>query len=135
MEMCASPMADNGRGVGFGASIQDVTSAHETNQLLEQQAHSDPLTGLPNRSVLAEVTAEVAARCESALLFVDLDNFKFVNDSLGHGSGDVLLCVIADRLRSCTRGAGPVGRFGGAEFVGVLGDAPGSDAVAALAHL
>src|SRR3546814_4925411 len=68
VELCAAPVADNGRDVGFVASIQDVTSAHETNQLLEQQAHSDPLTGLPNRSVLAEVTAEVAARCESALL-------------------------------------------------------------------
>jgi diguanylate cyclase (GGDEF)-like protein len=89
------------------------------------QAHFDPLTQLPNRRLLMDEldAALVKAReqaCELALLFIDLDRFKHVNDSLGHAAGDALLVEVSSRIRACVRGSDIVARMGGDEFVVLL---------------
>ena len=98
------------------------------DQALYQSAHYDALTQLPNRSLFLGELARELARAERqgarlALLFIDLDGFSHVNDSLGHATGDELLVRAADRLRSCVRKADLVARLGGDEFTVVLPDA------------
>src|SRR3954463_26715 len=93
---------------------------------LEHQANYDALTGLPNRNLLHDrlkqaVYAQRHAR-NVAVVFIDLDHFKFVNDSLGHGTGDKLLKGMAERLRTVLREGDTVARLGGDEFVLVLND-------------
>jgi diguanylate cyclase (GGDEF)-like protein len=88
---------------------------------LRQAAHSDRLTGLPNRSSFA-VSLEAAIGQPAILLFLDLDGFKKVNDTLGHHAGDRLLVAVADRLRHCLRTGDVAARFGGDEFVVLLHD-------------
>jgi diguanylate cyclase (GGDEF)-like protein len=89
-------------------------------QLL-RAAHSDRLTGLPNRSSFT-ASLEAAVGRPAALLFLDLDGFKLVNDSLGHHAGDRLLVCVADRLRQCLRAGDVAARFGGDEFLVLLDD-------------
>ncbi len=98
----------------------------EAEERLQQLAHYDPLTQLPNRLLLADRLAQAIAqaRRNNALLvigFLDLDGFKTVNDSLGHGVGDRLLVEVADRLKGFIRGGDTIARLGGDEFVLVLG--------------
>jgi diguanylate cyclase (GGDEF)-like protein len=116
-----------------------------------REAQSDRLTGLPNRSsFVASLEAAIERRRTggrpAAVLFLDLDGFKPVNDSLGHHTGDRLLAGVADRLRQCLRGGDVAGRFGGDEFLVLLDDvAPGpaldqlvdriSEAISAPYHL
>lgn len=92
---------------------------------LERMAFYDTLTGLPNRSLLNIRIAHAMAQSDTnelpvALIFVDLDNFKQINDSLGHDVGDFLLCEVAQRLRNCVRLSDTVVRWGGDEFVVLL---------------
>ncbi|MEU8662385.1 diguanylate cyclase domain-containing protein, partial [Actinoplanes philippinensis] len=99
----------------------------EQQQRLEHQAQSDRLTGLPNRaSFVASLESAIARRrAESrpaVVLFLDLDGFKRVNDSLGHHTGDRLLVCVAERLRHCLRREDVIGRFGGDEFLVLLDD-------------
>ena len=101
----------------------DVTEQREhTQELLHQTLH-DPLTGLPNRTLLVDRLAHALSRTERvegagvALLFLDLDHFKLVNDSLGHPTGDAILVEAAARLRAAVRPSDTVARFGGDEFV------------------
>lgn len=104
---------------------QDVTEEHEAGERIEQLAHYDTLTGLPNRFLFRQRAddAIAAARRDGkplALLFLDLDRFKFVNDTQGHEAGDRLLQEVAGRLRACVRGTDTVGRLGGDEFLVLL---------------
>lgn len=108
----------------------------ETERMLETRAYYDELTGLPNRNLFNDRMARAIARARRegiplTLLFCDLDNFKVINDSLGHAAGDVLLQHVADRLRGVMRVSDTVCRLGGDEFVAIL---EGSDANAA-AHV
>ncbi len=99
---------------------------------LEKLAHYDTLTGLPNRYMFQqalELTLERARKLRSnvALLFIDLDNFKVVNDSLGHATGDTLLKIISQRLTQCVRSSDIVSRLGGDEFTVIIDQAKGME--------
>lgn len=107
------------------ALIEDITARKQQEETITHQAFHDALTGLPNRMRFAERLdqALVKARRERtpmALMFLDLDHFKDVNDALGHGAGDALLQEVARRLRSCVRGTDTVARIGGDEFTVLL---------------
>jgi len=103
---------------GFIVTGHDVTELVQTRTTLEHLATHDALTGLANRSVLLEtLDAIVSHRARAAVVFIDLDRFKPVNDLLGHEAGDELLRVVADRLRSVVRPGDLVARVGSDEFV------------------
>lgn len=107
--------------------FSDITKKRESEELIWRQANFDSLTGLPNRSMFHDRLGQVikqAHRSEErvALLFLDLDYFKEVNDTLGHAMGDKLLQVAARRVRHCIRESDTVARLGGDEFTVILGD-------------
>jgi len=118
--------------------VENTSDHQERGRLLAHQAAHDPLTGLPNRSMFLEELRLALSHAESreriAVLFIDLDRFKVVNDSLGHPAGDRLLMTIADRLRAATRPSDMVARFEGDEFTVLcagVSDESGGRAVAA----
>ena len=117
--------------------LTDITEKKKAQRVIDYLAHHDALTGLPNRLLVRDRVEQAIAAAKRdkhkiALLFMDLDNFKSINDSLGHASGDVLLEVISHRLRESIRGADTVSRFGGDEFLVVLSHITASDAVVAV---
>lgn len=108
----------------FNGTVQDITERKQAEQTLRVQAQTDALTGLMNRdAILAHLDARLSdpADGEVALLYIDLDRFKIVNDVLGHTAGDELLVSAARRMREAVDGEGLIARFGGDEFVIVCG--------------
>jgi diguanylate cyclase (GGDEF)-like protein/hemerythrin-like metal-binding protein/PAS domain S-box-containing protein len=109
------------------AMFTDITERKQHQHQLEQLAHYDPLTGLPNRVLLADRLRQAMAQSHRhhqvlALAFIDLDDFKSINDRHGHDAGDQLLTVIAERMTAALRESDTLARIGGDEFVAVLGD-------------
>lgn len=121
-------------GVRIGVA-RDVTALRQAEEKLYFLAHHDPLTGLTNRSLFhdrLDSALRAAARHQSnlALLFLDINDFKFINDTYGHAAGDRLLCTIARRLERCVRETDTVARMGGDEFTVLLTNIQSSEAVA-----
>jgi len=115
----AVPVRSVGTPAAFLGTIEDVTDRRRFEDLLAWQASHDPLTRLPNRAQLMdEITSALADGTDDlAVLFFDLDDFKIVNDTLGHRAGDELLVVVSTRLRNTVRDQDHVFRFAGDEFV------------------
>ncbi|WP_296447098.1 EAL domain-containing protein [Rhodoferax sp. UBA5149] len=107
------------------AIVRDITARKKAEEKIKELAFFDQLTGLPNRTLLLDRLGQlIAASSRSgnygAMLFIDLDNFKILNDTLGHDMGDLLLTQVAQRLSLCVRDGDTVARFGGDEFVVVV---------------
>ena len=126
---------DTGRTLGWRGVLSDVTAKVEAERGLWRLAHTDSLTGLANRFTLRDGLAQVL-RDErgSALLMLDLDHFKTVNDTLGHSVGDELLQAVAQRLRTCVRPGDLVARLGGDEFAVLMTHSGDRDVANALAQ-
>ena len=120
---------------GIVVNYRDITERKTLEERLKHQAFHDPLTELPNRALFMNRLGHALIRTErrekpAAVLFLDLDNFKLINDSLGHEAGDTLLVSVAERLRRCLRAEDTASRFGGDEFTILLEDIrDASDAV------
>ena len=119
--------------------FNDISQFKDYQTRLEFLATHDALTGLPNRTLLRDRLDEAISRAqrdglEVAVLFLDLDRFKSINDTLGHSVGDELLGLVATRLRNAVRDVDTVSRMGGDEFAIILGDCRDSSDVATLAH-
>jgi len=125
-ETIKTPIRDlHGRVTGILGVCRDITDRKRAEQEIERLAFYDALTGLPNRRLLLDRLQRSIAACQrtrnlGALLFIDLDNFKDLNDTLGHDMGDQLLAQVAARLVGSVREADTVARFGGDEFVVML---------------
>ncbi|MES9876296.1 MAG: EAL domain-containing protein [Candidatus Sedimenticola sp. PURPLELP] len=132
---------DNGEVSHYVGIASDITELKLSEQRLEHMAHYDPLTKLPNRMLLQDRLDHSIAQCrrsnsQLALLFVDLDRFKAVNDSYGHEIGDQLLVEVAVRLKRCVREGDTIARLGGDEFVIIISNlADPSDALRVAEHL
>ncbi len=119
------PLKQGERAIGIVGTAVDITDRKAAEQRIEHLAYHDPLTGLPNRRLLNDRLTMALSQAERdgrmvAVLFVDLDRFKSINDSLGHRTGDLVLQELGSRLRSCMRLADTVARMGGDEFVFLL---------------
>ena len=135
----APVLDEDGTNNGYVAVLRDVTEQKELEQQLEVRATRDGLTGLPNRATLLGMLDEaVRSRRSSdlltAVLFIDIDNFKVVNDSLGHAAGDELLRGIAERIAGVLRGDDVVGRLGGDEFLVLCRRVVSADEAMAIAR-
>lgn len=117
----------DGEVTHFVGVINDVTQARHYERRLKHLAHHDPLTGLANRALLLEKLSTaldnaIRTQVTGALAFIDLDNFKYINDTFGHDLGDAVLKEIAERLKNCVRSDDTAARVGGDEFVMVIND-------------
>jgi diguanylate cyclase (GGDEF)-like protein/PAS domain S-box-containing protein len=115
-------MRDDGATVGWVATFDDVTAEREASDELRRRATHDPLTNLPNRALLHDRLTFALARMRRnggsvAVLYLDLDRFKGINDELGHAAGDKVLMAVADRIRATVRATDTAARIGGDEFV------------------
>ena len=132
LELVVTPLTDD-RGARAGQVLvfRDVSERHELERNLRHLAYTDSLTGLPNRALFYDRLGQalvMASRrdCPLAVLFLDLDRFKVINDSLGHDVGDRVLGSVAKRLRTCLREEDTLARLGGDEFALLLPEVSGS---------
>lgn len=129
---------ESGSHSHYIGTYYDLSERKKAEEKIRVLASYDQLTGLPNRAILIERARQATMVCQdtrmyAAMLFIDLDHFKRLNDTLGHHKGDLLLKQSATRLKGCVRASDTVSRFGGDEFVVLLGDLGATDAsVAAL---
>ncbi len=129
----------NGEMEFYSGVLHDISERKQFESVLAHQTSHDPLTGLPNRTLLLTRLQDALDRAKRlglriAVLFLDLDHFKVVNDSLGHGLGDRLLVAIAQRLKVALRPGDTIARFGGDEFVVLCEDLHGRDDAIAIAE-
>lgn len=127
VECTVFPMTVDGQRTGSVVAFRDVSARRMLEEELRWQAEHDPLTKLHNRGWFeAQLEKELArlkrSEQSSLLLFVDLDRFKYINDTAGHGAGDQLLCEVSNRLRSRLRGSDHLARMGGDEYALILRD-------------
>lgn len=130
----------HGKVTHYVTTMTDITARKKTDEKINHLAFYDALTGLPNRRLLIDRLQHCIAAIErnerrGALLFIDLDNFKALNDTQGHDVGDMLLKQVASRLSTCIRDGDTVARFGGDEFVVMLQDLNNISAEAAAQTL
>ncbi|VTU46167.1 Cyclic di-GMP phosphodiesterase Gmr (plasmid) [Variovorax sp. SRS16] len=135
----AKPVTSRGRSPLLRGTVMDITERKAAEDRIRQLAHFDALTGLPNRNLFMQLLQHALAKTlrqgtPLALLFVDLDGFKTVNDTLGHDAGDLLLAAFAQRLRRCLRLSDVTARLGGDEFVVLIDDFDGKAEVGAVAE-
>src|SRR5215211_6762338 len=121
VEYTSTPIFEDGEIVGAVVTFRDITERKALEHQLHHQAFHDLLTGLPNRALFMDRLQHALTRANRrgnkvAVLFTDLDNFKVINDSLGHKAGDQLLVAVAERLKTCLRPEDTAGRLGGDEF-------------------
>jgi diguanylate cyclase (GGDEF)-like protein/PAS domain S-box-containing protein len=124
---------------GIVATYHDVTERKLHEQELREMAFRDPLTGLPNRSRFRDLLTEALLRTEAgkhsvAVIFLDLDNFKTINDRMGHAWGDHLLRIVADRLQACLRKSDLAARLGGDEFTIIVDEVTDVEQVMQIAY-
>lgn len=137
-EFSATPLQRKGTAAGMILIIRDFTDHARKEEDIRKMATSDALTGLPNRTLLTDrlhlaLAASIRRQCGVAVLFLDLDHFKQVNDTYGHAVGDELLKAVAARLGSVLRRNDTVARLGGDEFVVVLAEISRPEDAAAVA--
>ena len=128
-----------GEATHYSGIFYDISERKTVEERLDRLAHYDSLTGLPNRSLLMDRLEQSAERANRqgrcvGLLYLDLDHFKQVNDTLGHAAGDALLKETAQRMKSCVRSVDTVARLGGDEFVVLVPDIASRDDLDAVAH-
>ncbi|MBI5255122.1 MAG: EAL domain-containing protein [Burkholderiales bacterium] len=138
--LSAKPLVDEGgRHAGWRGVISDVTQARETHRRLAYLAHFDSLTGLANRLELRERLARMLEADDgidqhTALMCLDVDHFKAINDTLGHAAGDAVLAEVGRRLQSCLRQSDLAARLGGDEFALVITNVRSDEEIHALAR-
>ena len=139
VEYVSTPIIEGDKISGSVVTFKDITERKALEEQLQHQAFHDPLTDLPNRALFMDRLGHALTRADRlgtkvAVLFTDLDNFKVVNDSLGHKAGDQLLIAVADRLKTCLRPEDTVGRLGGDEFTILLEGVAGISNAAEVAE-
>ena len=139
VEYVSTPIIEGDKILGAVVTFKDITERKALEKKLQYQAFHDPLTDLPNRALFMDRLGHALARAgqqasEVAVLFTDLDNFKVINDSLGHKAGDQLLVAVAQRLKACLRPVDTVARLGGDEFTLLLEGVTGVSDAARVAE-
>jgi diguanylate cyclase (GGDEF)-like protein/PAS domain S-box-containing protein len=130
VSLSTSPIKDNlGNIIGSATIFRDLTERKRTEEHIRHIASYDELTGLPNRRMFHEHLSHALVQAQRnskplVVMFIDLDRFKNVNDTLGHAAGDLVLTDVAKRLRGCLRDSDHVGRLGGDEFVVLIEELP-----------
>lgn len=135
----AVPEQDGGAVRRFVAVINDITERKKAEERIRYQANYDALTGLPNRALFLDRLEHAVATARRqkytlGLMFIDLDGFKAVNDTLGHEAGDQLLKGAGERLRACVRESDTVARLGGDEFTVIMEGVEGREGAAVVAQ-